>query len=400
MKIDNNRLININYYLALIYALISVFEVLFWPSNRGLFIDNILFPFALIHNLYVFVKHKQFRLFYIFLLLIFLWNFLSDYLNDVINFQSISKALIYLKISAIFSVFSYLLRNRNFTTKYLDNSIIIIFLSLCSINILILVNPFGLGEIIQSLYVYRSDLLISFFNEPNAARLCGTMEDPNTNSALFAIFFLYFISIKKSDKYLYAFLCLVIVLMSQSRSVFLMLLIILMLIYILSKVNLLKKIIILSSSFFLLILYLIVKKSDNLFSLIDGRAFNSNSWLMRIESYSYYNQMPSNAKIIGIGTTPSPFESIGFYFDSEYLAMLIQHGLIGIILWFAFVVYNIRQGFIRKLNIFRISSFIFILGISITNTSISNLNISLLLFMLLAFSISRENIDNKIQANT
>jgi hypothetical protein len=167
-----------------------------------------------------------------------------------------------------------------------------------------------------------------------------------------------------------------------------------------SKTNLLKKIIILSSSFFLLILYFIVKKSDNLFSLIDGRAFNSNSWLMRIESYSYYNQMPSNAKIIGIGTTPSPFETIGFYFDSEYLAMLIQHGLIGIILWFAFVVYNIRQGFIRKLNIFRISSFILILGISITNTSISNLNISLLLFMLLAFSISRENIDNKIQAST
>lgn len=65
MKIDNNRLININYYLALIYALISVFEVLFWPSNRGLFIDNVLFPFALIHNVFVFVKHKQFRLFYL-----------------------------------------------------------------------------------------------------------------------------------------------------------------------------------------------------------------------------------------------------------------------------------------------------------------------------------------------
>ena len=400
MKIDNNRLINFNYYLALIYALISIFEVLFWPSNRGLFIDNVLFPFALLHNLYVFVKYRHLRLFYIFLFSIFSWHFLSNFLNDIINFQSLSNALIYLKISALFSAFYYLLINKSITAKYLENSIVIVFLSLCTINILILVNPFGFGEIIQSLYVYRGDLLISFFKEPNAARLSGTMADPNTNSALFAIFFLYFISIKNHDKYLYSILCLIMILLSQSRTVFLMLLIIVVVIYVISKTNLLKKIIILSSSFLLLILYLILKKSDNLFSLINGSAFKSNSWLMRVDSYSYYYQMPDNTKIIGRGVTPSPFETIGFYFDSEYIAMLIQHGIIGIILWFTFVAYNIRQGFIGKLNIFRISSFIFILGISITNTSISNLNISLVLFMFLAISISIDNIDNKIQANT
>jgi len=400
MKIDTNRLINFNYYLALIYALISVFEVLFWPSNRGLFIDNVLFPFALIHNLYAFVKYKQFRLFYMFLFLIFLWTFLSDYFNDVVSFQSISKALIYLKISALFSAFYYLIRKKYITTKFLENAIIIVFLSLCAINILTLVNPFDIGKVVQSLYVYRNDLLISFFNEPNAARLSGTMADPNTNSALFAVFFLYFFSIKKSDKYLYCILSLSMVLMSQSRTVFLMLLIILVVIYILSKMNLLKKIIVLSSSFLLLISFLILKKSDNLFSLFDGSAFKLNSWLMRIESFGYYFQMPSNTKILGRGTTFSPFATIGFYFDSEYIAMLIQHGFVGLILWFAFVLYNIRQGFIGKLNIFRIISFVFILGISFTNTSISNLNISLVLFMLLAFSISKANIDNKVHTNT
>lgn len=377
---------------ALVYALICVVDALFLPSTVNLWFDNLFFPFALIHLANVFFLRKDLRIFTAFFVLLFGWGIISDWSNSGrIVPDHVLSIMYFLKWPAIIVS---LIENKWISQWKLnfDPVIDVVFISLLGINLFILINPGDLGMQLQTLYSSKEYTQFIYFNEWGAFRLCGTLMSPNDNAAIFGAFALYYLFFREKERWYYLLAAILIIYFTQSRTVLIALLISggLFVIRDLS-LKLSRKTLIIVSSVAVIGLTALVLTSANLRSLLTGEAFTSRSFMVRIGNINQFSSVTGTNKWIGYGKVNDPVELIGFYFDSEYVAILFQFGIIGLILLILFYLYTIFSKGIGGKAPFKRILFIYIALVGMTNFTFLNAKFGVILSVFLAYAFLRES---------
>lgn len=371
---------------ALVYALVCVVDALFLPSSVNLWFDNLFFPFAIIHTAYVFFRRKDLRIFIAFFLLLFGWSIISDWINSGrIVSDHVLAILYFLKWPAIIVSF---LENK-LTSKWkvrFDSMIDVVFIGLLGINLFILLNPGDLGMQLQILYSNKEYTQFIYFNEWGAFRLCGTVTSPNDNAAIFGLFALYYLYFRGSEKWYFILAALMIILFTQSRTALIALFCSGGVSFIKDqRLNLNKKKLIPLSLVVILALAALVMNSSNLLSLLSGEAFYSNSFMTRITNFTQFSQFSGVDRLTGYGRIADPVEQFGFYFDSEYVAILFQYGIIGLMITAVFYAYSIAAGVKKRLAPFTSMIYIYISLIGMTNFTFLNAKFGVIISLFLAY---------------
>ncbi|MFT5778962.1 MAG: hypothetical protein ACI837_001919 [Crocinitomicaceae bacterium] len=324
--------------LALLFAIMSVLGALFWPAHSSFIYDDLLFPFAVIHIAIIFFSDKKWRWLILLFGMIFAWGLLTDFLaNDSLRTSSSGMLLRWLKWPLIIvTIANCSLPQVN--KERLINFVQLLFLGLVAINLVLLTNPFGLGETIQFIYAPKSEVVLGNYNEFGAFRLSGTMLNPNNNASIFGLFMLFFLQLNPKKYWKYCLMAFILVFLTQSRTILIVVLILLV-IQILRMNSKRMNLVLIPSGIIGMFLLLFVFRSTNLISVFTGEMFGSRSWTERVHHFSLFFDSSFGSKIIGHGIILNPAKSIGFDLDSEYLSIAYQYGIIGALVWIAIILY-------------------------------------------------------------
>ena len=154
-------------------------------------------------------------------------------------------------------------------------------------------------------------------------------------------------------------------------------------IYVLSKNSRKRNLIIIPAGIVSLIAGLLLFRSTNLMSIVNGSAFQSNSWTNRIEHYSVLVESGFSELLLGHGIILDPVASVGFYFDSEYLSICYQYGVIGLLIWLGIILLLLFTTMkADRKSTFGWSLVIFMLGVALTNFNFLNVECATLMMTL------------------
>lgn len=369
------------YLLALLFAVFGVIGELFFPAHVRFILDDGLFPFGVMYLALIFFKKKDWR----WLILAFgamaVWGGLSDLLaHGGIRTAPIGMLLRWLKWPIILVAVADLSRI-GARKEQVENAMCFLFLALAGLNIIMILNPFGWGLALSEWYSPKSDVMLSNYNEFGAFRLSGTMLNPNNNAILFGLFLLYFLHMNARKYWKYILLAFVIIFLTQSRTVLLVSLFIFG-IYIIQTSSRRTRLILIPATLFSLLIGLFLVRSTNLMSIFNGSAFTSNSFTLRVEHYNVLFESKTSELLVGHGIVLNPLDAVGFYFDSAYLSITYQYGIVGMLIWLM-IIASIWS-MIRMWN--RTSTFawavtLFILGVASTNFTFLNTESATLLMI-------------------
>ena len=374
---------------ALTYAGVCIVSALLLPGWFNFPLDNLLFPVAFIHFLAVWKKRRDLRL----LLGSFVALFLVGVISELINHQAIHVShfltlLLILKVPVLLTAF---LENEviDFRFKTVETIIDAVFLTLFALNLFMAIDPGGWGYSLQEFYVPKSYTNLVYYNEWGTFRLSGVFSNPNNNALLFAVFFLYY-SFFRKHSWQFAALALLLLPLTQSRTVFIALSIVGFL-ALLSRFdrNHLKK-------YWYLIPLVgtvvtgIVYSSSNLRSLFNFDAFTSNSLLQRIGNFQKFSEGGSGS-LIGGGVIDDPKSTLDIFFDSEFIAVLFQHGILGLIGLFLIFFHLFFGNYMTSLKKEWRSVILLILVASMTNTTFLNGQANVVLGFFLGLMILKDN---------
>lgn len=371
------------HYLALLFVVFSVVGELFFPATVSFILDDLFFPFGLLFLAVTFFKNPKWRWLIVAFSAIAAWGMLSDILsNGGIRTAPIGMLVRWVKwpiMLIAIAEFSKLSIQR----KQVENGIVIIFLSLVGINLLMMLNPFGFGRELSELFSSRADVLLSNYHEFGAFRLSGTMMNPNNNAVLFGLFLLFFLHLNPRKYWKYILMAFILIFLTQSRTVMLLTLAVLALFVLRSnsrKVNL----VLIPAGILSLLGGMFFFRSTNLLSIFNGTAFQSNSWTQRVDHYGILFQTGFSKLLMGHGIVLDPIAAVGFYFDSEYLSIGYQYGLIGLLIWVIAIgiVVKITLQANRK-STFGWALVLFILGVAATNFTFLNVECATLMMSLI-----------------
>lgn len=371
------------HYLTLLFVVFSLVGALFVPALVRFILDDLFFPFGLIFLGVTFFKKPEWRWIILAFCAIAAWGMFSDILaNGTIRTGPVGMLLRWLKWPIIFISIAEL-GQLKIKRNYLENGVVISFLILAGMNILMMVNPFGIGKILSETYTQRLEILLSNYNEFGAFRLSGTMRNPNTNAAVFGLFLLFFLHLDGRKYWKYILLAFVLIFLTQSRTVLLVVLAILGL-YVLSKNSRKVNLIVIPGGILALFAGLFLFRSSNLMSIFNGSAFQSNSWTNRVEHYGVLLESGTRDLLLGHGIILDPFTSVGFYFDSEYLSISYQYGIIGLLIW-VFIAGLLLQLALKadRKSTFGWALVVFIFGIATTNFTFLNVECGVLMMTLI-----------------
>lgn len=369
------------YLLALLFAVFGLTGELFFPAHVRFILDDLLFPFGLIYLALTFFKQKEWR----WLILAFgamaVWGGLSDLLaHGGIRTAPIGMLLRWLKWPIIVIAIADLATIRA-KKDQIENAMRFVFLALAGLNIVMILNPLGWGQVLSEWYSPKSDVMLSNYNEFGAFRLSGTMLNPNNNAILFGLFFLYFLHVNARKYWKYILLAFVIIFLTQSRTVLLVALLIFGL-YVIRMSSRRTNLILIPAALISLIAGLFLVRSTNLMSIFNGSAFTSNSFTLRVEHYNVLFESNTSELLFGHGIVLNPLEAVGFYFDSAYLSITYQYGIVGILIWLTIVAslfWMIRTT--NRKSTFAMAVVIFVLGIASTNFTFLNTESATLLMV-------------------
>ena len=370
------------HYLALLFVVLSLAGELLLPANVRFILDDLFFPFGVLFLAQTFFKHPKWRWFIFAFGAMTVWGMLSDVLaNGTVRTAPIGMLLRWLKWP-IMCIAIAELGQLKIKRSQVENGVVISFLVLAGINILMMINPFGFGRWLSEMYTPKIEMLLSNYHEFGAFRLSGTMLNPNTNAILFGLFLIFFLHMNARKYWQYILLAFILVFLTQSRTVMLMSLVIFAL-FVLSantrKVNM----IIIPAGILSLIVGLFLFRSTNLMSIFNGSAFQSNSWTQRMEHYEILFKGGFNNMLLGHGIVLDPIASVGFYFDSEYLSIGYQYGLIGLFIWVVIIGLLLRVSLkVNRESTFAWALVLFIFGIAATNFTFLNVECATLMLAL------------------
>ena len=370
------------HYLSLLFVVFSLVGELFFPANVRFILDDLFFPFGVLFMALTFFKNPKWRWFILAFGVMTIWGLLSDILaNGTIRTAPAGMLLRWLKWP-IMCITIAELSQLKIKRSHIENGIVISFLALAGINILMMLNPFGFGRWLSEIYSPKLDVLLSNYHEFGAFRLSGTMLNPNNNAILFGLFLLFFLHVKARKYWKYILLAFILIFLTQSRTVMLVTLAVLVL-YVLRansrKVNL----VLIPAGIISLIGGLFLFRSTNLVSMFNGSAFQSNSWTSRMEHYGILVDGGMRELTLGHGIILDPIAAVGFHFDSEYLSIGYQYGLIGLLIWAVIIglIIRITRKNDRK-STFPWALFIFIFGIAATNFTFLNVECATLMMLI------------------
>lgn len=374
---------------AIIYCVLALLQVcLFPPGSLGI-LDNLLFPIGFVYMVMRAWEDRRIRRIVVMFLLLFTWSVISQLLNhsgDLVD--HLPYHFLFLKWPVILVVGIECVTNQHIA-RYTDIFINGLFLTLVAINLFLLLNPYGLGEQLQHIYSSSNYSDFIYYNEPGTFRLAGTQMNPNDNAVLWACFLIVYLFKANLTKYwTYGLLAGGMLFFTQSRTVFLLVCIV-SIFYILNKAvrAYTWKRMLVSLALMLVTGVGIVLSSTYLRSLFSGAAFTSHSFLFRLNNYGKLGDKSIGQLATGSGVIDNPIESIGYYIDSEYLGIILQFGLVGLVLWLGVVVLILRGSF-RKQTLFLL---FIMLGTSFTNFSFLHLQLGVIFSFFLGMSFAADN---------
>jgi hypothetical protein len=324
--------------LSILFVIVSIFGALFWPAQRTFIFDDILLPFALINLIIVFLQKPKWRVIIALFVAMCAWGLISDFLaNDGLRTSTLGLLIRWLKWPTIIAT---IVTIRHFEIKKKDvvNFISLTFLALSSINLILLINPLHFGELLHMVYSPKIQVLLGNYHEFGGFRLSGTMRNPNNNAAIFGLFLIFFLCLNPSKYWKYCVLAFFFIFLTQSRTMLLIILGIITLVVLKSNTRKMNMFLI-PTGILGVISLLFMFRSTNLMSILSGQAFLSNSWTERMSHYSVFFNSPNTDKFLGHGIILDPLASVGVYFDSEYLSILFQYGIVGLAILTAITFY-------------------------------------------------------------
>jgi hypothetical protein len=386
-------------YGAFFYCLVSVLNALVQPPAYELNIDNYLFVFGLAHLALITFKKKEYTILILAFGLFFGWTLIVDFAKHGMDMKSNVPYLLYfLKWPVILVT----LLDTSKSSKWIEHypkAIDAVFLTLLGINLFMLLNIGGMGESAQLLYAPKAYTNFIYYNEFGTFRLSGTQMSPNDNAILFCCFYIYYLSFRPKAWH-YLLLALGIIILTQSRTIFLMTLAV-------SAFAAVKHLNVFKSKKQLLVFLFgglligvtIIFSFSNLRSMFTGDAFVSSSFMQRVSNLSNALESDGLTLVIGNGVIKNPLLEIGAYIDSEIIAVLLQYGFVGILLWIVLLIaINIQFTFKSVQGFYWFLITILILGTSVTNYAFlhGSIGVVLTLFFGLSYAGSRE-IESKTQ---
>lgn len=355
---------------ALFYAFLCFLEAFYLPPKYSLTIDNYFFILGFLHLIFVVFENKKVRVFVGLFLFLFAFGFIRENYSNILH-PSISDLFYFLKLPILMlSLLGPL--TSNFKSENILKFVDLTFLILVGINVIELINPFDIGEFVQNIYTPKEYTNFIYYHEVGTYRLAGTCMSPNDNAAIFGFYILYFFLFRGLKYWYYILLAVLILLLTQSRTVFLGL-IIMGAIYTFLKNKkhihkiLTKKYLILASSVFLGIVCML-SFSTNLKSLFTGDAFRSHSIMVRYDNLMTSLGESGADKYLGIGMVDASVTKFGLYIDSEFIAILVQFGWIGISIWLILFLYAVLI-FSKKVICENFVKLIFIFALIVDTTN-------------------------------
>lgn len=368
--------------LSAVFASSSLIGELFWPAHLRFLLDDLFFPFGLIFLGYIFAKKKEWRWFIGAIVLLSAWGLFSDLLtNHTLRISPLGMLIRWLKWPIICLSVAQI-GGLNITKRSVEHGIVLVFLSLVTINLVILLNPFGVGQSLSEFYAPKTEVLVANYHEFGAFRLSGTFLNPNNNAGVFALFLVFFLHVDARKYWKYILLAFILIFLTQSRTTLIISVIILGIFVV--RINSIRRtFVMIPAAMITLFGGMMLFRSTGLLSIFNGTAFQSNSWNQRMDHYAVFSKASSLELLAGHGIILDPITEVGFYFDSEYLSVLYQYGIVGVILWL-FVIFCLVNAVsrMRVRSSFSTSIILLILGISITNFAFFNVEFATLLSFL------------------
>ena len=376
---------------ALVYVLVCILQALFLPPAWAGNIDNYFFAFGLINLWFVFANNKYGRKVIIAFGVFFAWSVFAEFIsNGFGNVENLPYLLYFLKwpviIFTLVDEFSRESRKINYH-KVLDGS----FLVLVGLNLVMLTNFMGIGETIQNLYSPKLYTNFVYFNEPGVYRLAGTQMNSNDNAIIFCAFLIYYIC-KRPKAWYFIILSLGLLILTQSRTIFMISILIVLIEAILKlRESRNKKILVVVGILAISFLTLIIGLSRNLRSIFNGDAFISNSLFRRFQNLELATESGTNSTLFGNGVIENPIAQLGAHIDSEYIALILQYGLVGLILWGLIVLSTLSL--FNVVGTKRVGYYIvlLILGASLTNFTLLHGTIGVIICTFIAVYASKSS---------
>ncbi|NRA12040.1 MAG: hypothetical protein HRT57_08825 [Crocinitomicaceae bacterium] len=386
-------------YGALFYCLVSILNALVLPPTYELTIDNYLFVFGLANLALVAFKKREYSILVIAFCLFFGWTLVVDFAKHGMDFKSNIPYLLYsLKWPVIIVTLLEASKSGEWSENY-PKVIDGLFLTLLGVNLFMLLNIGSTGESMQLLYAPKAYTNFIYYNEFGTFRLAGTQMNANDNAILFCCFYIYYLSFRPKAWH-YLLLAFGIIILTQSRTIFLVTLAV-------SGITAMKHLKVFKSKK-QLILFLfggflvgitIIFSFSNLRSMFTGKALASSSFMQRVSNLSNALESDGLTLIIGNGVIKNPLLELGAYIDSEFIAVLMQYGLGGILLWMVVLVaINIHFKFKSAEGRYWFLITVLILGASVTNYVFLHGSIGIVLSLFLALSfVGSKEIESKPQ---
>jgi hypothetical protein len=143
----------------------------------------------------------------------------------------------------------------------------------------------------------------------------------------------------------------------------------------------------------------IVFSFPNLRSMFNGDALVSSSFMQRVSNLSNALDSDGLTLVIGNGVIKNPLMEFGVFIDSEFIAVLVQYGLVGILLWImVLIAINIHFKFKSVQGRYWFLITVLILGTSATNYAFLHGSIGAILTLFLGLSyVGSREIESKPQ---
>ncbi len=375
--------------LALSYVVLCLLQVLFFTRNFFGFVDNYLFVFAFVYAVKQMHKHKLARQILGAFIFLLCWAFLSQLIRGETNLLAhISYYFLFLKFAVLLLVSLFITKGLGSNNKLytvIDGA----FLTLVAVNLFLAINPNGWGELLQNVYTPSYYANFVYYHEPEAYRLAGTQLNPNDNAIIWACFILFY-GQRIKEKWMFVVLALGLLLLTQSRTMVLIITLI-GIYYVLrlyaKRIDVKRLLIVLPIA--VSVVLIVVINSSYLRSLFTGEAFVSNSFLTRLENFTFLSDYSWSEWLIGRGKVTNPIETLGFSVDSEYLGLILQFGVIGLLGWLYLQFVLVKEGLRR--NSLLLSIVFLVVLTSFTNFTFLHIQIGVLLSCFVGLSLAMPN---------
>jgi len=385
--------------LVILLASLTVFPLI--KINNALFIgfEEFIIPLLILRLLFskAYFYNKYIVLIGIFSFYIFLTIAINGRLTSLRDYFEIYKLFKYVAV-VYFCIYVF---KKGFSSLHLIVNVILVIVVL--LNFAHYFDIFGFNQIIEPYYAVNA-MQLEFFGldslgNPAVRRMLGTMGNPNNNALLFLFFFAYYLSRKKerligiNKIFLYiSFFC---ILLTQSRTGFLSVIVIYIFWAVITKHSIKYigvDILIFAASFIFAIMFdaLALNYFSNTIDTIalDGTEglYKNRSIMGRMEVWEHLMGMIKHKLVFGHGPNKDYFYENGLYAESEYVLYLWRYGILGIILYFGWVLFPLFKNFnILKVNSFFGLSVLIILVNAIGNCPLTNPRILLLFAIVTAY---------------